>query len=612
MKSARARLRFALIAGSFLLGGAAAPLGVAAWTSARAERAYAERIAATAAEYLAAVTNPARGGSADYDLSSLLVRSRALAALPNWSPAVEVYHGTAPFVAATAPPLTPDAFADLQRDGAVRWDGSTALAPLRDRNDGDVVGAVRIGPRGASRGAFAGFALPALALVLWLGGWAISGLVRARARVRLAPYALATVALGIVAAANVRGAAADATDRWLADAQLVVEDAATRGPVQSTDVAARTLQRLVRGAELVPADSADAAPRRELLGRRIRAVSMVRLGPNRWLELRTDPGEDATLPWVILAVALALGGPAGVSLAAWTARADARRRRETLTAWGFLAPATAHLAVFSVAPAAFLLFLAVHRWTPGESGAPFVGLDNFQTVLGDPLTWFALGNTLVYVLHVPVAMALALAIAVALHRHRAARRAVRALLLLPYAASTVAVALAWRGIFRTDGGFLNAILGHLGRAPVDWLGDPRNALLAVLIVGVWMQIGYQVTLFLIGLESIPAVYGDAARVDGASGWQRFWRVTFPLLRPVTLIAGVSGVVVAAQVFTLVYVLTGGGPGRATEMISTRIYQTAWGDGRFGEAGALAVLLCVALLGATWAELRLLRRNERHA
>lgn len=612
MKTPQEKLRFAIVAVALLLGSAAAPLGIAAWTSARAERAYAERIATTAAEYLATVTSGARGGSADYELSSLLVRARALSALPGWSPAVEVYHGTAPFIAATAPPLTPDAFADLQRDGVVRWDGATALAPLRDRNDGDVVGAVRIGPRGASRGALAGWALPALLVVLWLGGWAISGLVRARAPVRLAPYAVATVVLGIAAAANVRGAAADATDRWLADAQLVVEDAATRGPMQPVDVAARTLQRLVRGAELVPADSADAAPRREHLGRRIRATSMVRLGPNRWLELRTDPGEEATTAWVALAVALALCGPAGVSLAAWIARADARRRRETLTAWGFLAPATVHLAMFSLAPAAFLLYLAVHRWTPGESGAPFVGFDNFQTVLGDPLTWQALGNTLVYVLHVPVAMALALAIALALHRHRSALRVVRALLLLPYAASTVAVALAWRGLFRTDGGFINATLAHLGVAPVDWLGDPRNALVAVIIVAVWMQIGYQVTLFLIGLDAIPAAYGDAARVDGASGWQRFWRVTFPLLRPVTLFAAVTGVVLAAQVFTLIYVLTGGGPARATEMIATRIYQTAWGDGRFGEAGALAILLCVVLLAATWTELRLLLRRERHA
>jgi ABC-type sugar transport system permease subunit len=209
-------------------------------------------------------------------------------------------------------------------------------------------------------------------------------------------------------------------------------------------------------------------------------------------------------------------------------------------------------------------------------------------------------------------MGIALAIALALHRHRAARRAVRALLLLPYAASTVAVALAWRGLFRTDGGLINASLAHLGIAPVDWLGDPRNALAAVLVVAVWMQIGYQVTLFSIGLDAIPAAYGEAARVDGASGWQRFWRVTFPLLRPVTAIAAVTGIVLAAQVFTLIYVLTGGGPARATETIATRIYQTAWGDGRFGEAGALALTLCLILLAATWTELRLMLRRERHA
>src|SRR3989441_5307108 len=129
----------------------------------------------------------------------------------------------------------------------------------------------------------------------------------------------------------------------------------------------------------------------------------------------------------------------------------------------------------------------------------------------------------------------------------------------------ISVALVWQWMYHPDFGLINRVLARAGLGPVNWLGDPKTALLAVMLVSVWMQLGYQLTVFLAGLRAIPQAYLDAARVDGANAWQRFWRVTFPLLRPVTLFVLVTGIIGAFQVLALVMVLTGGGPLGATDV-----------------------------------------------
>jgi multiple sugar transport system permease protein len=133
-----------------------------------------------------------------------------------------------------------------------------------------------------------------------------------------------------------------------------------------------------------------------------------------------------------------------------------------------------------------------------------------------------------------------------------------------------------------------------------------------MVVSIWVQVGYQMIVFLAGLQGIPQDYLDAARVDGASPWQRFWRVTFPLLRPVTLFVLVTGVITSFQVFTLIYVLTDGGPLHATDVLVYRIYQMAWEFLQFGNASALALMLFALLFGATWLQLRLLGKRVDYA
>jgi multiple sugar transport system permease protein len=208
-------------------------------------------------------------------------------------------------------------------------------------------------------------------------------------------------------------------------------------------------------------------------------------------------------------------------------------------------------------------------------------------------------------------MALALAAALALNRPGRLVRWVRTAFFLPYVSSVVAIAVLWQWMLNPDFGLLNGALGAVGIAPVDWLGDPRTALLSVMLLSVWVQLGYQVTVFLAGLQAIPQTYLDAARVDGAGPWRRFWRITFPLLRPVVLFVLVTGVIGSFQVFTYIYVLTDGGPLYATDVVVYRIYQAAWEFLQFGYASALALLLFALLLALTWLQFRLLGRRVEY-
>jgi multiple sugar transport system permease protein len=569
------------------------PLGVARWARVRYERALAARSAASTAAYLALVTPPARSGSG-YDLPQLLIRARGLEELPGFHARVEVYHGTAPLVHATAPPLPRAALDALRRQSG----RDETRAPLFDREGWQVVGAVEAredlpdAPVVAALGVVLLLALAAGALAARAVGGA------AAVQPALRRYAAAAALLGLFAAAAVRAAARDGTDRWLGNARVLMQDMAARLPEARS--APASLAPIARDAEVVAGDSAGAAPGRREVAGLPRASVAVRLAPGHWAELRTAPDETRAGGWLAAAFGLALLGPLGVAGAAWGARAAARPRylRETVAAWGFLAPSALHLAVFSVAPAGFALYLSLHRWNLLEPVRPFVGFENYARLLRDPLVWTSLRNTALYALYVPASMTVALALALALHRRSWAARALRSVFLLPYAASAVAITLVWQWLY--------------SRGPVDWVGDSRTALVAVMIVSAWVQLGFQMTLFLAGLEGIPQAYLDAARVDGAGAWQRFRRVTLPLLRPVTLFVLVSGIIGAFQVFTYVYVLTGGGPLHATDVLVYRIYQTGWEFVQLGYASALALLVFVVLFAATWAQFRLLEQRVRHA
>ena len=602
------------VAGTALL-----PLLASGWAGARAERALAARIAGTTAAYIALVT-PAASGSADYDLPHLLVEAGALARLPGWTSRLEVYRGTAPLVRATAGSLSAATMAALRQQSGVLWWNGAALAPLQDKGARDVVGAVAVAGRPGGevwrRGALGGIAVPALILAIVLAFGATHPAAR---RPVIRAHGAVALLVGVAAYANVRAVARDNTDQWLEQTRLLVQEATARLPTTDLAQLATTLRPVARaggeGADLRPGgDSAAVRVRRVRFAGEPEAVVAIRVGWGRWLALRTLPGETTTGGWLWLCLALAGLSPAVAALRRWLERSRARplRLRETLTAWGFLAPAAAHLAVFSFAPILFALYLSVHRWSLGESAKPFVGLENFGRVLRDPLVWISLRNTVLFTVQVPITMAIALGLALLLRRHSLISRIARTAFFLPYVSSVVAIALVWQWLYHADFGALNWALSALGLGPVDWLGNPRTALAAVMVVSIWTQVGYQMVVFLAGLQGIPDAYLDAARVDGANAWRRFWRVTFPLLKPVTLFVLVTGIIGSFQVFTTVYVLTGGGPLHATDVLAYRIYQSAWGLSQFGSASALSLLLFAILFWVTWTQFKLLGKRVEYA
>jgi multiple sugar transport system permease protein len=241
-----------------------------------------------------------------------------------------------------------------------------------------------------------------------------------------------------------------------------------------------------------------------------------------------------------------------------------------------------------------------------------VGLGNYRELLADPLFWKALRNTALYSLYVPVTMLLALGAALLLNQPLRGVRVLRAIVFIPTVVSYVAIAMVWQWMYHADYGLFNYVIRLLGGTGTDWLGNPSTALIAVMIVSAWVQLGYQMIVYLAGLQGIPGHLIEAARLDGAGAWQRFRYVVWPLLRPVSLFLFITGVIWSFQVFALVYVMTEGGPLHATDVLVYQIYQQAFEFRRMGYASALSWVLFAILAGLTFAQWRLLNRRVEHA
>jgi len=502
---------------------------------------------------------------------------------------VEVYFGTAPLVDATAAPLSPDDLLLLETTGEQLRDGA-ALAALPARDTTEVVGAVAVRPRRMPHGPLPGglgFVLPA-ALLAIAGAAAIAFRERS---LRQGGYVGAVLLLALAAYLDVRFAARQSTDRWLIDTRRLLQEAATRLPPPRTRVSVGDLAALVRDGQVVPGEPGESAPRRIWVDGSRTAVAAVLIGAGRWVELQTRPAELEAPRWLFLLLPCALIGPLGIFLLRWAERSPLRQRRATAIAWGFLAPAALHLAVFTIGPTIYAIYLAT-------------GVE-FSELFRDPLTWTAFRNTALYALYVPVSVGVALAVALAVHRYRQrwGGRLLSAAMLLPYVASVVSVGILAQVIYRA---------GALGLGRPDWLSNPGTALPALMLISLWAHAGGQMLVFLAALQRIPQPYLDAARVDGAGAWRRFFRITLPLLRPITGFVMVTGLLSAFQVFTLVSVLTQGGPQLETQTIVHRIYQTAFGAQEFGAACALALLLFAVLLVLRWPQLKLVGRLVRDA
>jgi ABC-type sugar transport system permease subunit len=277
-----------------------------------------------------------------------------------------------------------------------------------------------------------------------------------------------------------------------------------------------------------------------------------------------------------------------------------------------VAPALGAVGLVALFPLAWTLWesLHVHDLRMPWLGRPFVGLANYAEAFSTPRFWEALGHTAFFAAaSVSLELGLGLLLALVLHRRFRGRGLARTAALLPWAIPTVVAALVWRFLFEGPGAPAGALVRGLGlatEAPV-WLAHPLLAWVPLVLADVWKTTPFVALLLLAGLQAIDPELTEAARVDGASAWQRFRHVTWPLLRPALAVALVFRSLDALRVFDLVYVLTGGGPGTATEPLALYAFQALLHDLRFGYGSALSMLLFAAAFALALAYLRLARR-----
>ncbi|WP_285243169.1 sugar ABC transporter permease [Pseudarthrobacter sp. fls2-241-R2A-127] len=286
-------------------------------------------------------------------------------------------------------------------------------------------------------------------------------------------------------------------------------------------------------------------------------------------------------------------------------------RRNTLIGWTFILPNFLGFLAFTLIPVLAAFALSFMEWT-SFSAPKWVGLANFQRMLASDSFWVALRNTVVYAIgHVPLTMALALLLAMLLNRKLKGIGFFRVAIFFPYITSLVAVAVVWNMLFSPDNGPINQFLHTIGIANAPgWTSSSDWALPAVIITSVWRDMGYYMVLYLAGLQAIPAELYEAAEVDGASAWQRFWNVTIPSLRPTTFFVVVMLTVSSFKVFDLIVVMTNGGPGRATTVLSQLIYQEGIGEGKFGYSSAISLVLFLIVLTVTVLQFKIQQRRER--
>ena len=284
-----------------------------------------------------------------------------------------------------------------------------------------------------------------------------------------------------------------------------------------------------------------------------------------------------------------------------------RRARSTLLGYALLAPSLFGVVCFLLLPMLVVVWLSLHRWDL-LSPIRYVGLENWRSVLTDSGFGNSLLVTLVFIaIVVPAQIVLGLAAASLLARGLPGSGAFRTLYVLPWVCSPLAVAVLWRWILAPTDGALSTLLGRR----IEWLTDPGLALPVVSAVTVWTNVGYVTLFFLAGILAIPPQIQAAARLDGASGWQRFWHVTLPMLRPTLFFVSVTGIVSAAQVFDTVYALTGGGPAGRTDLVAHRIYAEAFGAAAIGRAAVMALVLFIVLVGVTVVQHLYFRRRSTY-
>jgi multiple sugar transport system permease protein len=285
--------------------------------------------------------------------------------------------------------------------------------------------------------------------------------------------------------------------------------------------------------------------------------------------------------------------------------------RRLAAALPFIAPSLIGVILFLLVPVVIVLVLSFFQWNFLTS-PHWVGFANYATMTRDDHVFHALEVTAYYVLwNIPIQTVIALGLAILLNRNLPALGFYRALFVLPFMSTPVAMAVVWSWMFNAQSGLINHLLALAGVHGPDWLGNAHTAVPVIAMVSNWQYAGYNMLFFLAGMQTIPPVLYEAASIDGASAVRRFFRITLPLLNPTMLFVLVTDVIGSFQIFDTVYVMTQGGPASATTVINYQIYSTAFRSFDVGSAAAMSLLLFGVILVVTVVQFRFFRSRTTY-
>ncbi len=277
-------------------------------------------------------------------------------------------------------------------------------------------------------------------------------------------------------------------------------------------------------------------------------------------------------------------------------------------AYLFISPYALHFAIFIGFPLVFTLVLIFHRWDI-VSPMVWIGLDNFAKLFRDNLFWQAMLNTGVFLLlHIPLQIAVALFLAMQLNERIKLRGFFRAAFFLPVVVSGVVISILWDQLYAKDTGVLNALLAQLGLAKIGWLTEPHLAMPAIALMATWKNVGLYIVLFLVGLQSVPVQMYEAADIDGAGPWQKFWSVTLPMLNPTIFMVVILSTIGGFSLFIEPYIMTGGGPMNRTLSAMLYIYKQGFFFYHMGYAATLGFAFAVIVLLVVLLQRRLVERE----
>ncbi|MGF1481551.1 MAG: carbohydrate ABC transporter permease [Cyanophyceae cyanobacterium] len=277
--------------------------------------------------------------------------------------------------------------------------------------------------------------------------------------------------------------------------------------------------------------------------------------------------------------------------------------RDTFAAWLFLAPALLLLGVFLLGPITYLVYLSFTSGSFTTQGVHWIGVRNYLRLVTDPDFWQVMGNTAYFTIATVIpSLVIPLGLAVLLNQSLALRGLLRTAYFIPSITSLVAVGLGFRWLFQTDGP-VNGLLLAAGLDPIPWLSSTTWSMPVIILLSIWKQLGFNLVVFLAGLQAIPQSRYEAAELDGANAGAKFWYITLPGLRPTLVFATVTTAIFTLRSFEQVYVITGGGPLNSTNLLVYYVYQEAFSRFEFGYAAAAATVLLGITLILVYVQLR---------